>query len=78
MPLGPLTIPLNFDAYTDLTVALFNTSVFSNTLSVLDANGRATAALNLPAGTLLHHAVVGLDFTLSETFVSEPATVNIF
>jgi hypothetical protein len=84
VPLGPLTIPLNFDAYTDLTVALFNTSVFSNTLSVLDANGRATAALNLPAaaglpaGTLLHHAVVGLDFTLSETFVSEPATVKIF
>ena len=58
--------------------------MFSNTLSVLDANGRATAALNLPAaaglpaGTLLHHAVVGLDFTLSETFVSEPATVKIF
>jgi hypothetical protein len=81
-PLGPLTIPLTLDGYTDLTISSFNTPVFTNSLGVTDANGRATATFNLPAGVMptgtYYHAVIGFDFGLMETFVSEPASVKVY
>ncbi|MFN3241068.1 MAG: choice-of-anchor tandem repeat NxxGxxAF-containing protein [Planctomycetota bacterium] len=82
---GPLTIPLNFDAYTSATITLFNTTAYGNTLGFTDGSGRATATFQLPAGAyglppgLYHHAVVGLDpVTLAETFVGGPSAVKLF
>lgn len=82
-PFGPQTIPLNLDPWTQLSLDLSNTAIYSNTLSLLDANGRGTASFNLPAlpvfaGTDLHHAVVALDFNLATTFVTEPVALRLF
>lgn len=78
---GSPDIPLNFDAWTNLSVNLFNTSIYTNTLWFLDGSGEATASFNLPPGlltpTFLHHACVGLDLGLMQTFVSEPASLRI-
>lgn len=78
---GPMEIPLVFDAYTTLTVNFFNTPLYTNSLWFTDGNGDSTASFNLPPATgltgLLHHAVVGLDLNLMETFVSGPVSVRI-
>ncbi len=82
-PFGPQIVPLNIDPWLQLSLDLANTSVYTNTLSLLDANGRGTASFNFPAlpvfaGTDLHHAVVALDFSLNSTFVTEPVAVRLF
>jgi hypothetical protein len=83
-PLGPQTIPLNFDAWTQLSLSLANSVVYTNSLGFLDANGRGAASLNMPAGLgalanqTLHHAVVALDINLASTFVTEPAFVRFY
>ncbi len=55
----------NPDFYTEVAMASVNTSVFANFRSTLDANGLATASLNIPgnlsvpsSGLTLHHAYV--------------------
>lgn len=48
--LGGVLLPLNFDAYTNLTLTKPFSAPFTQFLSVLDANGQATAAFNIPAG----------------------------
>ncbi|HEX6811229.1 MAG TPA: choice-of-anchor tandem repeat NxxGxxAF-containing protein [Planctomycetota bacterium] len=83
-PLGPQTIPLNFDAWTQLSLDLANSSVYTNSLWFLDAQGRSTASFNLPGGLPgaqgleLHHAVVVLNGNLASTFVSEPASMRVY
>jgi hypothetical protein len=83
-PLGPQTIPLNFDAWTQLSLDLANTGVFTNSLWFLDGNGKGTASFNLPPalpgaqGLNLHHAVVALTYDLASTFVSEPAALRLY
>lgn len=79
---GALNIPLNFDAWTDASLSFANSPIYINTLWVADPSGNANASFNLPAGLglgslLLHHAVIGLDLSLMETFVSEPVSVKI-
>jgi hypothetical protein len=44
------TIPLNWDAYTDIVLINLNTPVFLNFAGTLDGNGHATATLNYPGG----------------------------
>ncbi|MCB9877993.1 MAG: hypothetical protein H6835_10370 [Planctomycetes bacterium] len=80
---GPLVVPLVSDSWTQATIELFNSSIYSNTLWITDANGRATATFNLPPATGiaaidLYHAVVGLDLSLLETFVTEPSALRIY
>ena len=82
-PFGPQIVPLNIDPWLQLSLDLANTSIYTNTLSLLDANGRGTASFNFPAlptfaGINLHHAVVALDFSLNSTFVTEPVAVRLF
>ena len=52
----PLAVP---DAYFNLTLTQPNVAPFSQTFGTLDALGKATAALNVPAGAL--SGVVGVD-----------------
>ncbi|MBN2191338.1 MAG: FG-GAP repeat protein [Polyangiaceae bacterium] len=65
---GSFTLPLNPDPYFAFTVNHPNTPLLSHTVGVLDHEGRATAAVTLPAGlpgaaagTTLHHAFVVVD-----------------
>ena len=74
-----VTLPLNWDPFTDFVVALMNTSVFSNFLGTLDASGNTTAQLNAPpvpgfAGITMHYA-----YALNRpwNFVSNPVAIEI-
>jgi hypothetical protein len=75
-------LPLVFDAWTAHTLANPNVGPLLQTFGTLDAQGRALAALQLPAplapvlgGMTLHHAFLALSITpaLQVTFASEPA-----
>jgi hypothetical protein len=66
--LGAHHVPLNLDAYTDLTVSLANSPVLVNTSGVLGPSGAITANIVLPPGVLvgltglvLHHAAITAD-----------------
>jgi hypothetical protein len=83
-PGGP-TIPLNIDSWLNISLAFANSAIYTNTLGLLDAQGKASASFNLPpglpgaAGTLIHHAVVALDlFTILPVFASEPSALEIY
>ncbi len=60
-------ISLNPDPYTDITIAMANTATFPGFAGVLDAGGRATAALvvppvsGMPPTLRLDHAYVVID-----------------
>lgn len=54
-------LPLNFDAYFSLSLSGANQPPFSNTLGFLDANGRASARVKVPAG-VLNPSTAGLTF----------------
>jgi hypothetical protein len=74
---GGADIPLNLDPY---LFSAAGTSLLPDSIGVIGANGRATAAFALPpgladhlAGTRLHHAFLVLDTsTLAVTRVSNP------
>ncbi|MEO0652432.1 MAG: hypothetical protein AAFZ65_17290 [Planctomycetota bacterium] len=77
-------LPLVFDAYTNLTLLQPNQGALVGTLSTLDAEGHADAALVVPpgagpalAGLGLSHAWVAFDLTASIALVSHPATVAL-
>ena len=46
LPGGMATIPVNYDVFTGLVLALLNTPVYKDFLGVLDVNGEATAQFN--------------------------------
>lgn len=83
-PLGPQVLPLNPDFWTQLSLDLADTIVYPNSLWVTDANGNATAGFNLPPGitalqgSMLHHAAILLDGSLSITYVTEPTAVHLY
>ncbi|MFH2000292.1 MAG: VCBS repeat-containing protein [Planctomycetota bacterium] len=62
LPGGLVTLPLNWDVYTDLVFAFMNTALFNHFLGTLDGNGESAAQLNAPAlpptavGAILYHA----------------------
>jgi hypothetical protein len=85
-PIGPQTIPLNWDAWTDITLAFHNSLVYVNTIGFLDGNGRGTSTFFVPGGytwdPTLHHAVVSLTVdgfgTPTSTSVSDPIAVRLY
>lgn len=62
LPGGNATIPVNWDVFTEyIVLPLINTSIFSNFLSTLDADGMGTAHFNAPpvvgyAGLKMYYA----------------------
>jgi hypothetical protein len=61
LPVGFVNLPLNWDVFTDLVLALANSPVFSNFMGQLNNSGEAAAKLNAPplpgfAGTVMHFA----------------------
>jgi hypothetical protein len=79
LPGGYATLPVNWDWFSDLEMTLLNASIFSNFASTLDAQGMASAQLNLPpvpgaAGITMHYA-----YCLNNPFdfVSNPIAIEI-
>lgn len=87
-PLNPLlNVPLNIGGSPDwltLSLNLSNSLVWGNTFSFTDANGQATASFTMPPGfpglngTLLHHAAVLFDFSLTGVYVTEPSDLRLY
>lgn len=82
---GGVDIPLVNDFWTGISQVSANSSVYMNTLGLLDGAGRTNMAFALPSstpylqGALFHHAVLVLDPTSADlTWVSEPVSVHIF
>ena len=81
-PIGMFIVPLNIDAYTDLTLANANVGPFVNTVGVLNADGRGLAQIVVPpvpglVGLVVHHAYGVLDAFNNLGFVSEAASLEI-
>ncbi len=78
-----LWIPLNLDAYTNLTIELAGGAVFPGTLGTPNGAGTATAALMLPAGLAaaagltLHHAYLTFDRSGAITSVSNATGLRL-
>jgi hypothetical protein len=79
LPGGYVTLPLNWDAFTDLGLSLVNSPVFTGFMGKLDGNGNTLAQLNAPplpgfAGVVMYFA-----FTLNNPFdfVSNAAAIEI-
>jgi hypothetical protein len=76
---GGVHVPLNMDDWLGLTMQAANSAVLSNTMGVLDAQGRATAFFNFPrgypqfAGTHFDNAFAVIDGSGTLKMVSEPA-----
>ena len=84
-PFPPITIPLNLDGWLDISIGYANTAVYTNTLGLLDANGKASMSFTLPAGVsgaaglTLHHSAVVLDFfTLAPVLATEPTSLKFY
>jgi hypothetical protein len=83
LPLGPLDLPLVFDAYTQFTLTSPNSLILPASFGQLDAWGRADTSFRLPPGSApsfvgqtAHHAFLVLDqTTLALETVSNPAPV---
>lgn len=83
--LGPVTVPLQPDPYTDLTLALANTPPLTGFRGVLDANGAAKASLNLPSGfsdpsaigISIYHAYVVYDASNKLYAASNPTRARL-
>jgi hypothetical protein len=78
------TIPLNFDAYTHLTLVGPNSVLLANSYGVLDPAGKAQAQFNLPPGApasivglVLHHAALAAQGGSSILGVTNPAPVTL-
>jgi len=61
LPGGLVTLPINWDLFTNLTIDFANTTIFTNSIGSLDSSGQATAIFNFPAypsasGLIIHFA----------------------
>ncbi|QDU66033.1 alpha/beta hydrolase-fold protein [Engelhardtia mirabilis] len=82
---GPLSIPLNFDAYFNYTLTSPYSGPVSPAFSVLDANGRASATFGVPPGTdpalaglTVHHAFLTINpVGVSVEVVSNAVSVDL-
>ena len=85
IPTGAGFLPLNPDAYFNITLSNPNSPVHTNTRDFLDGWGESWAELNVPpgvsvpVGTVLHHAyaVIRIVPTVSVTRVSNPQPLRL-
>lgn len=75
---GGLTLPLNWDWFTDFTITYANWPIFPGFRGILNALGQANATINCPpvggaAGVRMYYA--GLTY-LPYTFVSDPVPID--
>jgi hypothetical protein len=79
LPGGQVTLPLNWDIFTNLIIGLINSPVFYDFMKTLDTSGYSKAQLNLgpvpgAAGITMHFA-----YALNKPwdFVSNPVGIKI-
>lgn len=82
-----VTIPLNVDAYWGYTLITPNAPPYTGSLGILDADGRASASLDLPpglggalVGATLHHSAITIALApglLSVASASNPAALQL-
>ncbi len=82
-PLGPVTIPLVPDPYTDITIALPNSALLSGFRGILDGNGQGSASFNIPTGApaaavglTIYHSYIIYDFSRAIRGVSNAAPIQ--
>jgi hypothetical protein len=78
LPGGRVTLPLNWDLFTNIVINMVNGPIFQNFMGKLDMNGTATATLNLPpvpgaAGLTLYFAYALKPYD----FASNPVAIDI-
>ena len=78
-----LVVPLNYDAYTGLSLSIPNQGIFIGTLGLLDGGGGASAGIVFPAGispalagTQLHHAFVTIGTSLTSACNAVPLSLT--
>ena len=81
IPIGTVTVPVRYDAMTELGILNVNTPLFASFAGALDLGGQGMASLSLPpglatplAGTTLTFAYVLID---SFNFASRPVAVTL-
>jgi hypothetical protein len=79
LPGGLATLPINWDVFTTLVLGRVNGPIFADFLGTLDADGVATASLNLPAfpgsaGLTMYYAYV---LNGPWDFASNPVSIKI-
>ncbi|MBU0756180.1 MAG: hypothetical protein KJ645_13640, partial [Planctomycetes bacterium] len=78
LPGGLVSLPLNWDAFTEAMLLLLNTQVFDGFLGTLDENGEAAARIDVPpfdavfVGLIMHYA-----FCLNNPFDFVSNTVEL-
>jgi len=81
LPGGYVTLPLNWDFFSEFIGSLINTTLFSNFMGDLDASGEATAMLDtlapLPPGALGYVMHFAYALRGPWNFVSNPVVVEI-
>ncbi len=83
LSLGSLLLPLNPDAYFNLTLSAPTSAPFTGFFGTLDSKGRSSASVTAPAlpglaGLVVSHAFVTLDpTTLAVTAASNPASFTL-
>lgn len=80
LPLGPLVLPLNYDAMLQVSLGLANSSIFVNSIGVLDGSGWASARFAAPPRLLSSQLGRPLSFaftTVPFAFVSSAVTLTI-
>jgi hypothetical protein len=79
LPGGMVTLPLNWDIFTNLVITFANTPAFTNFMGPLDAGGNASASLNVGPFS----GATGLSMYFAYTlpfpydFVSTPVKIDI-
>lgn len=84
LPVGSFTLPLVYDAYTNLLLADPGSAPVSHVVAALDANGRVEATFRLPAGTApglagltAHHAFFTFNAGFAVSAVSNAEPVQL-
>ncbi len=81
---GSVTLPLNPDFWTDITIGFANSSLLSKTRGALDNTGKAQAAFNVPKitntsaiGVKFYHAYLVYDAKSNFYMASNPVTLTL-
>ena len=79
LPGGLVTLPVNWDVFTNLVLMYANTPVFTSFMGSLDAQGGATAQLNAPPVPAAAGATLAFAFALNKPwdFVSNPVLIEM-
>ncbi|MCA8966115.1 MAG: hypothetical protein KDC48_14610 [Planctomycetes bacterium] len=82
LTVGPTQVWVVFDFYTSNTITFPNSGYFTNTLGSFDANGEATASVNLPpglpailAGITVHHSALVLGAAFQPIYATNPVSL---